>query len=164
MYKMYAMYVCMYVCVCLDVCMYLCMRACIYACMRVCIARPHEFPTPPARSEDQESVAQGAFLYGKHCFRCHGVGVIGTGLVADLRYMTPTSHKLFDDIVRQGIFSSLGMVSFSDVLTKDEAVDIHNYIIDAANDKLDDDLSPQWWKTSKLWVYDKVGAIIGLFL
>jgi len=78
--------------------------------------------------------------------------------------MTQTSHELFDDIVLGGIFSSLGMVSFADVLSSDDARDIHNYIINSANDKQDENQSPQWWKDLKLWVYDKLGAVIGLFL
>jgi quinohemoprotein ethanol dehydrogenase len=127
-------------------------------------ARLPEFPTPPMRPANEESVAKGSSLYNKHCLRCHGFGVMSTGLITDLRFMTEASHKLFDDIVLGGIFSSLGMVSFSDVLSSDDADDIHNYIINTANDQHDENQSPQWWKDSKLWVYDKLGAVIGLFL
>ncbi|MEO2176972.1 MAG: PQQ-dependent dehydrogenase, methanol/ethanol family [bacterium] len=122
------------------------------------------FPIPPPRSDDEESVARGSFLYNKHCFRCHGVGLVSTGLVVDLRYMTEASHSLFDDIVLKGIFSPLGMVSFADVLSTDDADDIHNYIIDSANNKYDDDQSFEWWINTRLWVYDKLGAVISIFL
>jgi quinohemoprotein ethanol dehydrogenase len=91
--------------------------------------------------------------------RCHGTSVTASGAIRDLRYMTDASHKLFDDIVRKGLFSSLGMVSFADVLTEKDASDIHNYIISVANDKWDDDHSSTWWIETRLWFYDTLGVL-----
>jgi len=118
-----------------------------------------EYPEPPARSGDDVSIGHGMVLYGQHCMRCHGTSVTASGAIRDLRYMTDASHKLFDDIVRKGLFSSLGMVSFADVLTEKDASDIHNYIISVANDKWDDDHSSTWWIETRLWFYDTLGVL-----
>lgn len=121
-------------------------------------------PEPPARSGDAESVARGAALYNNYCMRCHGLNGIGSGVIADLRYMSPGSHELFDDIVRKGIFSALGMVSFADVLDEQETQDIRNYIIEAANDKWEDDQSSDTWIKTRDWFYDVIGTAVSWFL
>ena len=121
-------------------------------------------PEPPARSGDEASVAKGAALYANHCMRCHSINGIGSGVVADLRYMPEGSHKLFDDIVLKGIFSGLGMVSFADVLDEQDAADIHHYLIDVANEKWDDDHASDTWVQIRDTLYDAIGKVVSLFL
>ncbi|MFT5011657.1 MAG: quinohemoprotein ethanol dehydrogenase [Patiriisocius sp.] len=121
-------------------------------------------PEPPARSDNEASVAKGAALYNAYCMRCHGINGIGTGVVADLRYMTEGSHKLFDDIVLKGIFSGLGMVSFAQVLDEKNTADIHNYVIEAANEKWEDDRSSDLWIDIRNSLYDVLGKVASFFL
>ena len=120
-------------------------------------------PEPPPRSEDDESIQRGALLYAKHCTVCHGINGIGTGVIADLRYMREGSHQLFDQIVLGGIFSGLGMVSFADVLDESDTKDIHNYVLEAANEKWEDDQSSEIWIDFRNGVYDLLGRVVGLF-
>ena len=42
----------------------------------------------------------------------------GNNIIADLRYMSEGSHQAFQQIVRGGIFSGLGMASFAAELTE----------------------------------------------
>jgi quinohemoprotein ethanol dehydrogenase len=117
------------------------------------------FPEPPKRKGSDESIRSGQALFQIHCTRCHGVNAMGTGVVADLRYMPKGSHAIFDQIVYKGIFSSLGMVGFGDVLNLEQVEDIHNFVIDAANDKWEDELSSDWWINTREWIYDKIGIL-----
>jgi len=96
--------------------------------------------------------------------RCHSINGIGSGVVADLRYMPEGSHKLFDDIVLKGIFSGLGMVSFADVLDEQDTADIHHYLIDVANEKWDDDHASDTWVQIRDTFYDAIGKAVSLFL
>jgi len=126
------------------------------------IVRP--LPQPPAVTGDEAAVANGQVLYLQHCMRCHGIGAASNGVIADLRYMSQGSHDMFDEIVRGGIFSPLGMVSFADVLDEQQAKDVHQYIIAMANSKWEHDQSPAWVRDTKDWLFDKVGAAAALFM
>lgn len=121
-------------------------------------------PEPPARSDNEPSIARGAALYNAYCMRCHGLNGIGSGVVTDLRYMNEGSHKLFDDIVLKGIFSGLGMVSFEDVLNKNDTADIHNYLINVANEKWEDDHASSLWIDFRDSFYNLVGKAVSVFL
>jgi PQQ-dependent dehydrogenase (methanol/ethanol family) len=121
-------------------------------------------PEPPARSNDAASVQRGGALYNTYCMRCHGINGQGTGVIADLRYMGEGSHQAFDDIVRRGILSALGMVSFAEVLDEQDSKDIHNYLIDVANDKWEHDQSSEIWIKTRNWFYNVIGSAAAFFL
>jgi len=87
-------------------------------------------PQPPAiLAVSKREIARGSILYNRYCSRCH---VFGRGLLPDLRRIPPEIHDAFNDIVLHGIFASVGMARFSDVLTSNDAKAIHAYIIDQA--------------------------------
>ncbi|HEY8509184.1 MAG TPA: PQQ-dependent dehydrogenase, methanol/ethanol family [Steroidobacteraceae bacterium] len=85
-------------------------------------------PFPPVTRVPPEVVAKGEELYEKTCARCHGPRVVGGGVIRDLRHMSPETHKAFNDIVLKGTLVGLGMASFADVLTVEDAEAIHAYI------------------------------------
>ena len=116
------------------------------------------------RSGNQESIKDGRVLYDLHCMRCHGFNLVSGGAIPDLRYMTKEGHQVFDDIVRLGIFAPLGMVGFGDVLSKDEVINIQNYVKASANDNWEDSQSSEWLIDLKEWIYDRFGAALGLVL
>jgi mono/diheme cytochrome c family protein len=93
-----------------------------------------QIPTPPPLTASAETVARGEFVYGQHCFICHGLGAVSGGSIPDLRMMTPETHAQFEAIVLDGIRAPLGMVSFADLVTADDARAIHAYLIKRAND------------------------------
>ena len=83
------------------------------------------------RNASASVVARGEFVYGQHCMICHGAGAISGGSTPDLRHMTAATHAEFEDIVIGGTSAERGMVSFADVLTRD---DVHAYLIKRARE------------------------------
>ena len=90
-------------------------------------------PIPPKATEDEASIARGEYEYHQHCQFCHGAGAVGGGPIPDLQQMSEETHKIFLGIVLGGSHQDKGMVSFKNMLTMEEAQDIHNYIISQAN-------------------------------
>lgn len=89
------------------------------------------FEQPPAPAGTAQDIAHGGVLYNRFCGRCH---VFGRGELPDLRRLSPATHAIFYDIVLRGIYASRGMGSFDDVLTRQDASDLHAYLIDRAWD------------------------------
>ena len=119
---------------------------------------------PPANDASSASVARGEDLYMQNCMRCHG-GLVGEGgVVQDLRYISPGSHEIFNQIVLGGIYAPVGMVSFADVLNEDEVDDIHAFVLDAAHDTWAQQHESGWWRDSKLWLYDHLGELAAWIL
>jgi quinohemoprotein ethanol dehydrogenase len=92
-------------------------------------------PPPPLRAPEAQ-VARGRELYAQTCVRCHGDNAIGG--VKDLRWMSAETHKLFGDIVLNGLYREKGMTSFADVLGPEDAEAIHQYLIARANEDYQD--------------------------
>jgi quinohemoprotein ethanol dehydrogenase len=95
---------------------------------------PARTPTPLAVTASDESVARGNTQYHRWCARCHGVGVVGGGVLADLRYATPETHSVFSEIVLGGALLSRGMPSFAKWIAPDELEAIRSYILSRANE------------------------------
>jgi len=93
-----------------------------------------ELPPSPDIAFDKTLVEQGKHVfYGPgYCFACHGDGAISGGMVSDLRYSTPTVHKLWDDIVLDGKYSALGMPGYSDKLSKEQSRAAQMYVLSRA--------------------------------
>ena len=86
-----------------------------------------ELTPPPALTGTPEQVALGERLYGENCGLCHGTSARGG--VKDLRHMMPATHAAFLDIVLGGTRAQNGMASFADVLSREQAEAIHQYLI-----------------------------------
>ena len=84
-------------------------------------------PEPPFEPQPLAQVEAGARLYSAHCAICHGQN--GIGGVKDLRFLTPERHSQFLDIVLGGTLKQAGMASFRDKLSKQQATQIHAYLI-----------------------------------
>jgi|TARA_B100000315_G_scaffold259226_1_gene314382 PQQ-dependent dehydrogenase (methanol/ethanol family) len=91
------------------------------------------FPDPLPLTADAADIAHGNSMYHRYCGVCHGPGVRGGGVISDLRYTVAERHLVFEDIVLGGILGDLGMVSFSDVLTKEDVRAIQSYVISRAH-------------------------------
>ena len=89
-------------------------------------------PDPPPVEATADEIAHGKFMYHKYCGVCHGPGVRSGGVIADLRYMAPGKHTVFEDIVLGGILEQRGMVSFAGSLTKEDTKAVQQYIISEA--------------------------------
>ena len=117
-------------------------------------------PEPPAQTGTEESIAQGAVLYHQHCVFCHGAGLNSDAIIADLRYMSEGSHQAFQQIVRGGILSGIGMASFAERVTEEEADAIHDYVIHASQQKWEEDQATGWWKDLRDWSYEVIADIV----
>ena len=89
---------------------------------------------PPANTASAEEIARGRVLYHRTCFACHGDTAVSGGVLPDLRYTDKATHKLWDEIVLGGLFKSAGMVSFAEILSKDDSHAIEAYVIKRAHD------------------------------
>jgi quinohemoprotein ethanol dehydrogenase len=98
-------------------------------------ARPYGHTQPPAPAigvtATSEALHDGKLLYGAQCAGCHGLGVVA-GPLPDLRYASKTVHEQFEAIVLGGARSRLGMPSFKDLLTAEQARAIQAYILSRA--------------------------------
>jgi quinohemoprotein ethanol dehydrogenase len=78
---------------------------------------------------DPAVLARGLDLYGQRCAYCHGGGAASGGTIADLRYAAPTTYDNFQNIVREGAFTSFGMPNLGAFLNEEEADAIKQYIL-----------------------------------
>jgi mono/diheme cytochrome c family protein len=78
---------------------------------------------------DAAQVKEGLRLYHRWCSVCHGPGVVGGGVVKDLRYATPETYEAIPDIVVRGIYRGKGMPRFGDWLDDDDALALRAYIL-----------------------------------
>ena len=77
-----------------------------------------------------EAVERGEALYRRNCAKCHSnIDGRGSG-IPDLRLMSATTHEAFSQIVLEGTLAERGMGSFADLLTEDEVIDLHTYLIE----------------------------------
>jgi quinohemoprotein ethanol dehydrogenase len=91
---------------------------------------------PPALEGTPELVARGKTLYSERCGVCHGDGVVGGGVVPDLRYLSAETHAQFDAIVLGGLRHQKGMVGFANVFDTQDAAAIRAYVVKRAHDLL----------------------------
>ena len=56
------------------------------------IARPPGQVQAPRIDATSETLSRGRKVYAEHCLRCHGVGVVGSGLYPDLRFASREVH------------------------------------------------------------------------
>ncbi len=94
--------------------------------------RDYSIPVQPPLTASEEELKLGDQLYHDICANCHG-GLGRNYMSADLRRMSPARHEAFQAIVRGGMLQALGMESFADYLTEEEAEYIRQYIIFRAN-------------------------------
>jgi PQQ-dependent dehydrogenase (methanol/ethanol family) len=98
---------------------------------------------PPPRVEDPESIARGKQLYADLCMVCHGDGVVGGGVLPDLRYMSAEKHRKWVGIVMGGLHRKNGMVSYASVLKPDDSRAIQAFVIERTYEMLEAEAGSQ---------------------
>jgi quinohemoprotein ethanol dehydrogenase len=78
------------------------------------------------------TIREGQILYSQQCFYCHGVGVVSSSGVPDLRYASAATHHAFKSIVLGGAYQQMGMPSFKDALKPDQVRAIEAYVLSRA--------------------------------
>ncbi len=94
---------------------------------------PVPLPEMQEQKADAKTLAKGENLYGNNCSYCHGLNVVGGGIIPDLRYLTPEKHQIFAGIV-MGAKSDRGMPSFAGRLSVEDIEAIRQYVIKHAID------------------------------
>lgn len=119
---------------------------------------------PPRMTDDAAVLTRGRQLYFRYCAGCHGNDVISNGAIPDLRHLPTAFHDNFNAIVLDGVMKKLGMVGFGDVLSEEDALAVHAYILEQAN--IDRELreQPQWWRDVKTFLFGLVAHIASWFL
>jgi alcohol dehydrogenase (cytochrome c)/quinohemoprotein ethanol dehydrogenase len=89
---------------------------------------------PPAVTASADLASRGAPIYETWCGSCHGAGVVGVGLLPDLR-RTPLlrAPEQFEQVVLGGARRNQGMASFEAVMSKEDAQAVLAYITLRAN-------------------------------
>ena len=83
---------------------------------------------------DEAMVAEGSIHYARNCTVCHGPLAISSGVLPDLRWSAITGNETaWDGVVQEGNLASNGMVSFSNVLTKEDTDAIRAYVLSQAH-------------------------------
>lgn len=90
-------------------------------------------PEPPVMAASADTLTHGTEKYIQYCAICHGASAISSGVAPDLRRMNTETHKIFNDIVLNGLYKDNGMIGFSKWVTEEDAVAIHAYIIERTN-------------------------------
>lgn len=90
-------------------------------------------PQPAPVTASADVVARGEVMYQRHCAYCHGDGFRTGGVNPDLRRSPAGIHALWQQIVRDGLFSNAGMVGFAQFLTEDDAEAIRQFTLSEAN-------------------------------
>jgi glucose dehydrogenase len=99
---------------------------------------PFGHPGPPSPAIHMNAtpamIHEGDILYSRQCFYCHGVGVVSSSGVPDLRYASAATHHQFESIVLGGARRQMGMPSFKDALQPDQVRAIEAYILSRASE------------------------------
>ncbi|MBN9593156.1 MAG: PQQ-dependent dehydrogenase, methanol/ethanol family [Alphaproteobacteria bacterium] len=94
---------------------------------------PRGVPKPPDEKLDSAMVTKGFNLFHRNCAVCHGVLLLSSGEVPDLRAVPPEIWGQYDAIVLDGAMESNGMASFKDILNKNDVAAIRAYVLDEAH-------------------------------
>ena len=88
---------------------------------------------PPPLTATAAMVAEGSRLFAANCNVCHGAGAISSGIVTDLRSSPFLADDAYFDIVLNGTLKERGMVSFADMINRQQAEAIRAYVISQAH-------------------------------
>jgi quinohemoprotein ethanol dehydrogenase len=96
--------------------------------------RDRSIPERDVAGVEQASIARGEMAYNENCAVCHGFLVRSGGAIPDLRRVSDETIAIWDQIVIDGLWSAKGMAGFGDVLTRDQSVDVMNYVLARAEE------------------------------
>jgi quinohemoprotein ethanol dehydrogenase len=82
---------------------------------------------PPKQTATKAQIDAGEIKFIEQCMRCHQLGPSST---PDLRRLNDGLHVAFKDIVMKGVLAPAGMERFSDLLSDQDADDVHAYLIE----------------------------------
>ena len=84
-------------------------------------------PTPVVAAK--ADIKQGELLYAQYCAVCHGTGVVGGGVLPDLRHSSDAIRAAYPAILLEGMLESQGMPNFAASFSADDVEKIRLYIL-----------------------------------
>jgi len=93
---------------------------------------PANLPAPPPDVIDPKLAAKGFVVFHQNCAVCHGVLMMSSGEVPDLRMVSPEIWNQYDRIVLDGALADAGMASFKDILGEDDVKALRAYALQQA--------------------------------
>ena len=91
--------------------------------------QPYPELTKVEFNDDPAVLQQGSDIFAERCAMCHGRNAQSGGSLADLRYAAPATYDIFQNIVREGAYSGLGMPNLGEYISEQEADSIKQYIL-----------------------------------
>jgi mono/diheme cytochrome c family protein len=91
-------------------------------------------PQPQPVTAGAEVVAHGRMMYERLCSYCHGAALRTGGINPDLRWSSADVHARWQEIVIGGALAPLGMVSFRQFLTPEDAEAVRQYVLSEAHE------------------------------
>ena len=91
--------------------------------------QPYPELTAVEFNDDPAVLQQGSDIFAERCAMCHGRNAQSGGSLADLRYATPATYDIFQNIVREGAYSGLGMPNLGEYLSEQDADSIKQFIL-----------------------------------
>jgi quinohemoprotein ethanol dehydrogenase len=91
-------------------------------------AEPVPMTPPKAPEADEATIALGQKHYQHYCAVCHGAGVVGGGVLPDLRLLPPGVTEAFVAVVRDGALKRQGMPAYGDVFSDADIAAIKAFI------------------------------------
>ncbi len=85
------------------------------------------FVQPPAQTATKAQIDAGEIKFIEECSRCH---VMGPSITPDLRRLNDGLHLAFKDILLKGVLAPAGMERFDDLLSNEDADNVHAYLIE----------------------------------
>ncbi len=85
------------------------------------------FPKPPEQKATKAQIDAGEITFIEQCTRCHQLGPSTT---PDLRKLNQGLHVAFKDILLKGALAPAGMERFDDILSENDADNVHAYLIE----------------------------------
>ncbi|MBV9903216.1 MAG: PQQ-dependent dehydrogenase, methanol/ethanol family, partial [Alphaproteobacteria bacterium] len=93
---------------------------------------PADMAAPPTETVDPKLAAKGFTLFHQNCAVCHGVLMLSSGEVPDLRMSSSEVWGQYENIVLEGAYADNGMASFKDILNADDVKAIRAYALQQA--------------------------------
>jgi PQQ-dependent dehydrogenase (methanol/ethanol family) len=93
---------------------------------------PANLPAPPSETVDPKLATKGFTVFHQNCAVCHGVLMMSSGEVPDLRMVSPEIWNQYDRIVLDGALADAGMASFKDILNADDVKALRAYALQQA--------------------------------
>jgi hypothetical protein len=88
---------------------------------------------PPFLSPRPDELMKGQATYAKFCGRCHGINMMSSNIVPDLRRSgAVTDKEAWQAIVIGGALEKQGMISWSKLITPEDAEAVRVYVLDEA--------------------------------